>query len=50
MDGPALVASINGSGFTNRMNQSFAGFGATVVVAANRQSGIDTTNLASYKL
>ncbi len=48
--GPALVASINGSGFMNQTNQLFAGFGAYVIVAANRRSGIDTTNLGSYKL
>ncbi|HEY5911794.1 MAG TPA: immunoglobulin domain-containing protein [Verrucomicrobiae bacterium] len=44
-----LVVRAERSGFTNTL-QGWAGFGGTVRTAANRSSGLDTTNLGLYKL
>jgi hypothetical protein len=45
-----LVAIADRSGLTNNPAQAWAGFAGYVSALANRTSGLDTTNLAAYKL
>jgi WD40 repeat protein len=48
--GNALVATFDGSGFTNSLSQGWAGFGISVTLAPDSIKPLNTTNLNLYKL
>jgi WD40 repeat protein/serine/threonine protein kinase len=48
--GNALVATFDGSGFTNNMNPGYTVFGVSVTLPPNSMKRLNTTNLNMYKL